>query len=240
MDFAKSSPLHRLAAVMAGQAYGVTEAGKKALAAGGYRLVKDTEEIKVYEPTAGAPTKQNPVVVAIRGTVPNLAKDIATDVALAAGRIRFTPRYRRNLKAVEKLQKAYNGHVLLTGHSLGGTLALFIGAELSLPAVAFNPGVGKNLLPRSSRRATIYRTPGDFVSLVGRVAMMAVPDFLRRFLGLPQVHTLQRPLAGPLSAHGIGVFGGAKSPFHRVKISGFDRVVAKMPIFAGCSIVKRN
>lgn len=216
--------LHKLAAIMAGQAYEQTKAGQKVINKAGWHLdnALSTAEASVYVPKASFP--DSPVIVAFRGTVPNSRADIATDVALAAGKIEQTPRYARSMREVRKAAAKYpDRRFMFTGHSLGGTLALWMGREFDAPAVAFNPGVGQNLLPRSRKGAHIYRTPGDLVSFLGRMytwlpwwatprpdkaAFSAFKDMVRGRRKSPKVKTLSDPVLDPLSAHGIDRFGG--------------------------------
>lgn len=82
-------------------------------------------------------------VVAFRGTQLNNARDLFTDVAIFFGVERLTPRFRAAVDTAERARKRYGkDNVEFTGHSLGGTQALYATNKTGLPSYAFNPGKG--------------------------------------------------------------------------------------------------
>lgn len=243
MDFKKrASDLDKIAAIASGQAYGLTASGKKVLREQGYVIDKDlsTPEALVLAPAPGTRTdgRAPPVIVAFRGTVPSSPADVATDVALAAGKLRQTPRFKRSLGVARAAAKKYGqtpGGYVSTGHSLGGALALWVARETGWTAKSFNPGVGADLLPRlkrsaadkkRGRRSTIWRHPGDLVSILGRagesrllrwIPAWAPSTGVQFWTDLAEdlregrktradLETLNEPLLAPLSAHGIELF----------------------------------
>lgn len=85
------------------------------------------------------------VVIAFRGT--NLTKkdikaDVATDVkAVATGNAKQDRRFLEAQQVVKQVRKALPGvHIQVTGHSLGGTIAQYIGRLFCFPGTSFNPG----------------------------------------------------------------------------------------------------
>jgi len=84
------------------------------------------------------------VVVAFAGTRPWRPRDLATDLAIARGTLSSTARARSAENALAAVKRAMPGyHVIVTGHSLGGSLAEHAAKQDSRrEAVAFNPGRG--------------------------------------------------------------------------------------------------
>lgn len=82
-------------------------------------------------------------VVSYRGTKVSDVRDLAADLAIVRGSEGSTPRFKQSLKLAEKAIKKYGKeNVTLTGHSLGGSQAIYVGHKTGLTAHAFNPGVG--------------------------------------------------------------------------------------------------
>lgn len=123
-------------------------------------------------------------VVSYRGTNPKNFGDLGTDLAIAVGAQGKTSRF-KNAEAVAKQAVAKYGkeHVTLTGHSLGGTQALYVGNKLDLKAKAFNPGkgfdglglakdylggaegaIGARLKAQRNSKLTVYSTGTDPIS----------------------------------------------------------------------------
>lgn len=229
--FAEAPLEHQLLAVMAGQAYAEKRGRKsRALEAAGYVLdpTRSTAEAALFVPYTGAldeqgvepmaPTPERPAVLAYRGTVPSNPEDVLTDVALAAGKLKRTPRYVRSLAMARSLQNSVAKNALvLTGHSLGGSLALWAARALGLRAAGFNPGVGADLLPARGRKGqfVVYRTPVDVVSALSvpqDIVENAVSSVtgVDRALDLQTVEGVRGPQVNPLAAHEIAEFGGLR------------------------------
>lgn len=101
-----------------------------------------------------------------QGTDPNSAKDIQTDLILAAGGLKQTKRYQEEKNALLKAQQKYNAkseQVHLVGHSLSGGIVNAI-APSGSHATTYNPAftVGQ----KARENVHNYRTAGDVVSIL--------------------------------------------------------------------------
>jgi len=108
--------------------------------------------------------KTRDIKVAIRGT--KTLKDLGTDVALAAGGLTKTGRFKRELEAVRNIRKAHpNSKITLDGHSLGSSLAREVGRKENLASTGFNGGYGiDSFFTRNPGKHTEVRTRFDPVS----------------------------------------------------------------------------
>jgi hypothetical protein len=103
-------------------------------------------------------------ILAYRGTRTTNLDDINTDAAILAGQHRTDTPHPRFVEAVNHYNfvKAKYDNVDLTGHSLGGTLADYVGRMHDERAVVFNPGetpFSLSVIPASNTSKTrIYRT----------------------------------------------------------------------------------
>jgi len=82
------------------------------------------------------------VVVAFKGTDPTNVNDLYTDLGLAVGHLSDSARVQRTREAIKTIQQAMPGkRLILTGHSLGGSLAREMSNEPVVKrAVGFNTG----------------------------------------------------------------------------------------------------
>ena len=81
--------------------------------------------------------KDNDIIIAIRGTDFSNGLDLRNDIAMARSRI--PAQTTEALKLYDKVAAEYpNAHIVLTGHSLGGSLAQIVGAIRGAEAVTFN------------------------------------------------------------------------------------------------------
>jgi hypothetical protein len=122
-------------------------------------------------------------IISYRGTDIKNLSDLSADTAIFFGVEPLSQRFNDALlhaKAVEKT--VGRGNVELTGHSLGGSEALYVTENTGMPSVTFNPGKtfyqfdllgnykqARNFLfPESDKsnkmNAKIYTTKGDAVS----------------------------------------------------------------------------
>jgi len=103
-------------------------------------------------------------IIAYRGTRPTNFDDINTDASILAGQHRTDDPHPRFVEAVNHYNfvKSKYDFVDLTGHSLGGTLADYVGRMNDERAVVFNPGetpFSLSVIPQSQTSKTrIYRT----------------------------------------------------------------------------------
>jgi hypothetical protein len=103
-------------------------------------------------------------IIAYRGTRPSNFDDLNTDASILAGQHRTDTPHPRFVEAVNQYNyvKAKYDNVDLTGHSLGGTLADYVGRMHDEKAVVFNPGetpFSLSVIPASQTSKTrIYRT----------------------------------------------------------------------------------
>jgi len=103
-------------------------------------------------------------ILAYRGTRPTNLDDLNADAAIFAGQHRSDNEHPRFTEAVNHfyhVNEKYN-NIDLTGHSLGGTLADYVGRLHDTKAVVFNPGetiFSTRVIPASqTSKTTIYRT----------------------------------------------------------------------------------
>ena len=147
------------------------------------------EEIAVYSGT------DDSVVFAIRGTA--TAGDVITDKSILTGNPLQTPRFRRNLQAINRIAATLGvprDKIVLTGHSLGGSIAAAGAVALGVKAVTFNAGFSPTSILRDpyalggkykSADITNYVVPGDLVSFSSSMLPL-----------LPETYTIQRTAAG--------------------------------------------
>jgi hypothetical protein len=104
-------------------------------------------------------------ILAYRGTRPSNFDDLNTDASILAGQHRSDglphPRFIEAVNHYNYVKAKYD-NVDLTGHSLGGTLADYVGRMNDEKAVVFNPGESPfslSVIPASNTsRTRIYRT----------------------------------------------------------------------------------
>lgn len=86
--------------------------------------------------------KDGHAVVAFRGTSRIDRGDLEADVMIALGTQRYSPRFMWALNAVRVAKTKYGANdVEVTGHSLGGSEAMYVSSQAKVPAVTFNAGV---------------------------------------------------------------------------------------------------
>ena len=130
------------------------------------------------------------VALCIRGTNPKNPQDLASDAALAFGKLRFTTRYKEIKSRFRQLLRDYPNHkIIVVGHSLGGTLAAELLNEFpnEIDSIhIFNPGAGIDSILKGTkghilaslgikrykairRKTHIYHIKGDIISFLSRI-----------------------------------------------------------------------
>ena len=109
--------------------------------------------------------KEKKIVIVFRGSA--RLKDLKADLGIATGRLHKTSRHDSTEELVKKMKALYPEYkIILTGHSLGGSLAISMSGRHDLPAVVFNAGhtIGKD---NKESDITYYTKEGDPVSMLG-------------------------------------------------------------------------
>lgn len=101
--------------------------------------------------------KNQKVLINVTGTH-NLS-DIGTDMYHAFGHVKETKRYKEADQILKKTKLKYNTDPDITGHSLGGTIAGYIGTPEK--TTTYNKGV---TIGQKNREKYAYRIDGDLVS----------------------------------------------------------------------------
>jgi len=83
------------------------------------------------------------IVVSFRGTVAKRLDDLLTDVFVTFGKEDTTERFR---KAVEKIEHVIDRYpeipIVVCGHSLGGSQAIYVAKKYNIQAYCYNPAQG--------------------------------------------------------------------------------------------------
>ena len=86
------------------------------------------------------------IVISFRGTKPLKLDDIVTDVFITFGKEVDTERFAVALKKVEMVTDLYpEVPIVVCGHSLGGTQAIYISKKYKFKTYAYNPAQGISL-----------------------------------------------------------------------------------------------
>jgi hypothetical protein len=91
------------------------------------------------------------------------------------GREAHTERYHRSEQVFEAVRRRYNPElVTVTGHSLGGGIALHVGEKFDVPSYSYNPAISPTQVfavedPGATATQRIYHTPLDPVSVGAQV-----------------------------------------------------------------------
>lgn len=106
--------------------------------------------------------KDNKLLHNINGT--NSFKDVVTDVYLAAGKLKDTSRYKESHEKLRQAKEKYKlNDATVTGHSLGATIAGYIGGKNDTVITA---NKGATIGQKMRANETHHRTQGDIVSLL--------------------------------------------------------------------------
>jgi pimeloyl-ACP methyl ester carboxylesterase len=116
------------------------------------------------------------VVISYRGTRPSDAEDIADDLAIVAGLERYTSRFKQAEKLYKQVEAKYGKeNIAITGHSLGGEIAITVAERHDVEAHVFSPGMS---LPTAfqthkgnNNHTYMYYTRHDPVPMAARYSM---------------------------------------------------------------------
>lgn len=111
----------------------------------------------------------NQTLLVHRGTDTSNARDLATDGTIVGNTFAKSVHYQEALGRSQDAMAANPGRqFMVTGHSLGGTTAHYVGNKLGLESHAFNPGHGVmgawHGIEHNGGTHHIYVTRGDWIS----------------------------------------------------------------------------
>lgn len=163
----------QLFAVMAKAAYAATTSLKLQVLIDQYGTTGDwtiDETLSSQETTVFVHSPTRSVVTAFRGSK-SVLDWVVTDVILAIGHLKYSPRFRSTQQEFERVLKKYPQWThYVTGHSLGGALSSKIGLTYSnVQAYSFNQGSGLKDINRSTAdNVNQYFVNNDFLSFLGQ------------------------------------------------------------------------
>lgn len=110
-------------------------------------------------------TKNKIVVMACKGTQFTNPSDIDADIAIINGELADNSRFVEALSIANSCKSKYKEKTMYaTGHSLGGTLALYICEQIGVLAVAYNPGSSPYVNWSLPNNCLVIRNQDDVVS----------------------------------------------------------------------------
>lgn len=154
---------------------------------------------------------RNHTTIAYRGTKPQNTDDLAADLDVLAGK-RNHHRFKDALDRVEQVKRKYGSDkgLSVTGHSLGGSLALHVNDKLNIPARVYNPGSSPIFRQTINKdNVHVVRNAGDLVSSGLRARNMETRNHNTKKRGL--LSQIFQPFQPPITQifhwledHGIG------------------------------------
>lgn len=123
-----------------------------------YNLSNDDQKV-FYKP------QKSPIIV-YPGTYRK--KDINTDLKLAIGKGKNTHRFQNALKNANAIENKYGKNAKVMGHSLGGSIAEYVGSQNSnRKVITYNKGIGINQIGKKiNPNQTDIRHKKDLISLL--------------------------------------------------------------------------
>ena len=126
-------------AVLSESAYRAPAAREAMLRSVGYETDPDFEASKRYFVAKSSSSAK--AVLVFRGTIITDWADLHSDYMIVRQRHAASPDFTKALILVRALiQKYGKRNVTVTGHSLGGTKAIYVASIMGVPCVVFNPG----------------------------------------------------------------------------------------------------
>jgi hypothetical protein len=132
-------------------------------------------------------------------------KDVGTDVYLAVGKLKDTNRYKEAKQTLENAKLKYGRDITtnITGHSLGGAIAQYIGNKND-KVYTLDKGATMGQKTRSNENA--YRTSGDAVSVLSTGATrMKTLENRNRATGFLPLDTLKAHNVENIRKEGIQI-----------------------------------
>lgn len=107
----------------------------------------------------------NRVVMAFRGTNPSNWRDTSTDLLMGFEFHQHSSRFKNASRDTDRLIRKFGKeNVSVTGHSLGGSQALYVSHKFGVEAEVYNPFVSRFQRGKTYKHATIHHTKGDWIS----------------------------------------------------------------------------
>ncbi len=136
--------------------------------------------------------------------------DLGTDLFLAFNKLKLTPRYISEKRALKRTLKKYSKRkykYLITGHSLGANLSEALSRRFNLPAQVYNPGrsIGQFKQGLRDRVACKIRPGGERCRDAERIQVFRTKKDPISFLNAHKNTTIVRQKEG-VSSHGIANF----------------------------------
>ena len=194
-----------------------------------------------YELFASSPTlkfwkKGNEVIVGIRGTVLTDFQDIKADASIAAGRLEWSNRFKKDLAYMMSIRSQYPGEIFYgAGHSLGGAiLDLFISKNLIRSGKSINAAtqLGKD----ESKNERIYNS-GDALYALSKPFLKDAPVVEEKEKSLLAKVS---PLYNLYEQHGISGAGkvGDGSTQYALTEDDIRKLVGNVPIYRYPDLLK--
>jgi len=193
---------------IAKEAYSSTPAKK----VGDYELVHSTPTLKFYK-------HGNDIKIGVRGTQVSSPADIKADLAIAAGKLHNSSRYKSDVKAIAEFQKKFPAseyHYSGAGHSLGGAIIdNLLESNLIKQGSSYNPAVQPRHAGVSSAHERHYNKNDPLYHLMGKhladnPAVHAGPEKT----SLERLGGLAGKVSHGLSSHGLEHFQAGGGQMH--------------------------
>jgi len=165
------------------------------------------------------------VVISYKGTNPTDFEDLYDDFEIIRSQENSTSRFKKAEELYQKVESVYGKeNVKIVGHSLGGSVGMFVGEKYNVESHLYNPGISAMRAFQSHRnnthKAFVYHTGHDPVS----VGIHLNHDSNREIIQVSQKDTID--------PHGIDNFWKPKT--HRT-LEDINDDVSNNPIIKGAN-----